>query len=72
MSMVIAIAGDALDALTRALIVGGYIPLKPEGVEVRYYAIPSSDGPIFSWNVEDNLGLAGWGVGNWSDILPPT
>jgi hypothetical protein len=72
MSMGVVIAGDALDALTKALITGGYIPLKPEGVRVSYFAIPGVTAPIFSWDTEDNVGLAGWDVGAWAEILSPT
>lgn len=72
MSMGVVIAGDALDALTKALITGGYIPLKPEGVRVSYYAIPGVTAPVFSWDAEDNAGLAGWDVGAWAEILSPT
>jgi len=71
MSMGVVIAGDAIDALTRAIITGGYIPLKPEGVRVSYYAVPGVTGPIFAWDTEDNPGLSGWDVGAWADILTP-
>lgn len=73
MSMVIAIVGEQLDALTQALITGGYIPLKPEGVQVAYYAIPVNDGPIFVWNGEGTTEeTAGWDVGSWAEIIAPT
>lgn len=73
MSMGIIIAGSALDALTRAIITGGYIPLKPEGVRIAFYAVLSVTGPAFAWDVvEDNDGLSGWDVGIWAEILTPT
>jgi len=69
MTMGILFSGDSLDSLTKALVIGGYIPLKPEGVKVAYYAIPNVEGPIFSWDTIANDGLAGWDIGNWSEII---
>lgn len=72
MSMGVVISGAALDALTRALITGGYIPLKPEGVRVSYYAVPGVAGPVFAWDAEDNAGLGGWDTTSWAEILSPS
>lgn len=73
MSMVVGIVGQPLDAVTQALLTGGYLSLKPEGVRINYYAIPLDDSPIFGWDSEDGgFGLAGWDEGSWATLLEPT
>lgn len=73
MSIVIGITGKKLDALTLALLTGGYIPLKPEGVRIKYYAVPDTDEPLFCWDGGDETpGIAGWDTGAWADIIEPT
>ena len=71
MSMIVGIAGTRLDTVTQALLTGGYIPLKPEGVKVSYYAVSPEDGPLFVWD-SDSAALAGWDLGNWAIELQPT
>lgn len=71
MSMTVAIVGTILDVLTQALITGGYILLKPEGVRVQYYAIPVDTNPIFVWDSEGD-GTGGWDEGSWAQLLIPT
>jgi hypothetical protein len=71
MTMVIGVAGQPLDVLTQALLVGGYIPLKPEGVRIAYYALPVDTNPLFAWGA-NGTGAAGWGSGSWANILAPT
>lgn len=68
MSMVVGVAGISLDAVMRALLVGGYIPLKPEGVRISYYAVPPGGGAIFAWGC-DSEALGGWGHGKWPEII---
>lgn len=73
MSIVIAIVGETVDSLTTALITGGYIQLKPEGVKVDYYAIPVDTNPVFVWGSEGTVdGVAGWGSGSWASLVLPT
>lgn len=74
MTMTIAVVGEVLDTLTKQLILGGYIPLKPEGVGVEFYAIPVDTNPLFVWGASGLPGLptAGWGEGSWSQLLKPT
>jgi Protein of unknown function (DUF2612) len=71
MSMVVGIAGMPPNAVTTALISGGYIPLKPAGVRVNYWALAQEAGPIFALDV-DGIGpaLAGFDLGNWAAELP--
>jgi hypothetical protein len=68
MTMVVGIIGPPLDAVTQALLVGGYLSLKPEGVKISYYAIPVNDGPIFAWDTEGS-GLDGWDIGSWATLI---
>lgn len=71
MSMDIIIVGEPLNSLTLALLTGGYIPLKPEGVRVNTYAY--AELPLFVWDgEEDSINVAGWDEGNWADIFEPT
>lgn len=70
MSMVIGVAGAMLDAVTRSLLVNGYIPLKPAGVRIEYYAVAPFGGPIFAWGCE-SAALSGWGAGSWPELIRP-
>lgn len=68
MTLIIGFVGPPLTAVQQALLVGGYVPLKPVGVRVAYYAVPINDGPIFGWDVESEL-FAGWDSGSWPQLL---
>lgn len=74
MTIILAVVGAPLDALTQALLTGGYIPLKPEGVGVQFYAVPVDENPLFVWGNSGVPGLetAGWGNGSWANLLEPT
>lgn len=65
MSMVVAISGHPLDAIERALLEQGYLPLKPAGVRVNYYAIAPSEGKLLGWDC-DNAALGGWDSAQWA------
>lgn len=71
MSYALAIVGGIIDSLTLALITGGYIPLKPEGVRVSEYFIPVNDGALFGWDIE-NDNIKGFDEGSWARELSPT
>lgn len=71
MSYDLAVVGGIVDSLTLALITGGYIPLKPEGVRVNAYYVSVDDNPVFGWDVESDL-LGGWNEGSWVRELVPT
>lgn len=66
MSMTIGIAGQPPSALELALLTGGYIPIKPEGVHVNYITT-TSPGPIFGFDV-DNEFIAGFDESSWGAI----
>jgi len=69
MSMTIGVAGEVPSAVFLALLKGGYIPLKPEGVRVDYTIVTSVDGaPIFGFDISNNL-VAGFDVGAWGTPL---
>lgn len=71
MSYNLAVVGGIVDTLTLALITGGYIPLKPEGVRVNAYYVSVNTGPVFGWDVESDL-LGGWDEASWTRQLAPT
>lgn len=70
MSMVIGVSNTELSQVSKALLTGGYIPIKPAGVRVSYYALPNNPGPLFAWDI-DNEALAGWDDGSWAQIITP-
>lgn len=70
MGFIIAIFGLPLDAVTFALLTGGYIPLKPEGVRIANYSVAPDNGAIFAWDIENDL-LKGWDESSWpTEIVP--
>lgn len=71
MSYDLAFVGGIVDSLTLALLTGGYIPIKPEGVRVNSFFIPVDDNPLFAWDIE-NDNLAGWDDGSWAREIPAT
>lgn len=67
MSIDIGIAGDRPTAVFLALLTGGYIPIKPEGVRVNYFIVPDVDGPLFGFDVRNQY-ISGFDVGAWGDL----
>ena len=68
MSMTIGLGlTEPINAATQALVVGGYLPLKPAGVRVNYIIVPPPESGIFSWGPEI-ANLKGWGLGEWTII----
>ena len=72
MTYALAIIGGIVDSLTLALITGGYIPLRPEGVLITEYFVSTDSNPAFAWDVESPPSLAGWDEGSWLRELAPT
>lgn len=69
MSISFGMAGKLPSALFLALLSGGYIPIKPEGVHVRDYVTTSVDGaPIFGFDMMGPY-VAGFDVGTWGTPL---
>jgi len=72
MTMRFGLIGGQPDAVTLALLTGGYLDLRPEGVEVTGYYISSvPNTPIFGFG-SDNATIGGFGHGSWTTILAPT
>lgn len=71
MTYILAIVGGLVDSLTLALITGGYIPLRPEGVEITEYLVSVDTNPAFAWDTE-NTYLMGWDQGSWLRSVSPT
>ena len=75
MSMVVGIANMPLTPVFEQLLLQGYVPLKPEGVRIKWYAVTPDGGPLFAWNC-DSKALKGWGDtttgGRWPVTLVPT
>jgi hypothetical protein len=71
MSFSLGIVGGIVDSVTLAIITGGYIPLRPEGVQIVSYFVPPGPGPLFAWDTESTY-LAGWDSGSWAIELAPT
>ena len=61
-------AGAPPSALFLALLTGGYIPLKPEGVRISYYVIPSQEGPLFGFDVQNHY-ISGFDSGLWGSLF---
>ena len=66
----LALVGGIIDSLTLALLTNGYIPLKPEGVQITEYLVAVDDNPAFAWDVEATL-LKGWDEGSWLREITP-
>lgn len=72
MSITVGVVGPKLDALLRSLLVGGYLELKPEGVQVDGYLVPSPDegsvvdptARLFGFDAEGEI-IAGFDAGAW-------
>ncbi len=69
MSYDMAIIGGIVDTLTLALITGGYIQLRPEGVRINNYFVSIDTNPVFAWDLDTPL-LQGWDLGSWAVQIP--
>ncbi len=69
MSYDMAIIGGTIDTLTLALITGGYIQLRPEGVKINNYFVSIDSNPVFAWDLDTPL-LQGWDLGSWAVQTP--
>jgi hypothetical protein len=69
MTMTIGISGEVPSAVFLALLSGGYIPIKPEGVRVNSYVVTSESGtPIFGFDMQNDL-VGGFDSGSWGTVL---
>lgn len=68
MHMAFAFLGQVPDALTLALITGGYLNLKPAGVKVDAYFTPTvPNAPYFGFDAQ-NDSIAGFDTGAWGRV----
>lgn len=69
MTMTIGFLGPLPDALTTALLTGGYLSLKPAGVHINGYFAPSiGQTPFFGFDVE-TMAISGFDVGSWGEQI---
>lgn len=69
MSMTLAIVGDIPDAGTEELFSGGYLRLKPAGVRIDGYAVPTVPTiPLFGFDLA-NSNIAGFDIGAWARFI---
>ncbi|WP_315809505.1 DUF2612 domain-containing protein [Pseudomonas sp. C9-3] len=65
MSIVLGISGEIPSAVFLAMLTGGYIPIKPEGVRMSVYVVTSVSGaPIFGFDMNNEY-VGGFDVGAW-------
>lgn len=65
------LVGGIIDSLTQALITGGYINLRPEGVKIAKYFISQGTSPVFAWDISAPY-FQGWDTGYWAtEVIPP-
>ena len=67
MSMIVGLSGKVPSPLLLQLLTQGYINIKPAGVRVAYYIIPSMDGPLFAFDIENEY-FAGFDTGIWGTL----
>lgn len=61
--------GGIVDSLTLQLVIQGYIPLRPEGVELIGVFTAFDTGPMFAWDVDTDI-FSGWEEGSWVNEFP--
>jgi len=65
MTMVVGIFGAPPNAILKALLIGGFLALKPEGVKINYALVPIIS-PLFGWDIESEA-IDGWDIGSWPE-----
>lgn len=71
MTMTVGFIGASPDLVTLGLLeTGQLLKLKPAGVRIDYYVIPSvPDVPLFGFDLE-NSSISGFDVGAWGTLIP--
>lgn len=67
MTITIGVVGTPPSALELALLTGGHIPIKPQSVGIDYYIVPSTESPIFGFDVNSQY-VAGFDQGSWGTL----
>lgn len=68
MSMAIYLAGQKLTALDRALLIGGYLTLKPVGVRIAEISIAPDGGKLLAWDTQNDV-FSGFDNASWAENL---
>lgn len=67
MTMYYGLADYSGSAVTKALFMDGYLDLRPDGVLIKGYIIPSGPLPFFALDLDTAL-FGGFDVGSWATI----
>ncbi|MFJ7312508.1 DUF2612 domain-containing protein [Pseudomonas sp. NPDC098747] len=67
MSMTIGVSGKTPTAVELALLTGGYLPIKPQGVRIKYYIVAPDEEVIFGFDA-DNEYIGGFDNGSWGTV----
>ena len=70
LSMAIGLSGAVPDNLTKALLTQGYFNVRPAGVQVVGYSVPSAPGKIFALDISNAL-FGGLDESSWAIQLQP-
>lgn len=71
MHMLMAFTGPVLDPITIGLVTGGYLDLRPAGVRIDAYMVPTvADAPYFGFDVQ-NDSIDGFDIGAWGKVIVP-
>ena len=68
MSMWVGVVGKPLPPIYEALLTQGHIPLKPEGVRIRFVLSSVEGKPVFGFDME-NERIAGFDNGAWGRLI---
>lgn len=68
MSLSIYLAGQKLTALDRALLIGGYLTLKPVGVRIAEISAAPDGGKLFGWDTQNDV-FSGFDNASWAENL---
>lgn len=72
MHIAFALTGNVPDVVTLALFTGGYLSIKPAGVQIDAFITPTvPDTPYFGFDVQ-NDNIAGFDTGAWGKLSLPT
>jgi len=68
MTMTVGVAGVPPTPIIQALLTGGYIAVKPEGVGVAYYVSSVSGAPLFGFDAENSY-VSGFDTGSIGTLI---
>jgi hypothetical protein len=68
LTMSVGLSGAVPDVITKALLIQGYFNVRPAGVTVIGYSVPSATGPIFAFDINNTV-FAGFDQASWATQL---